>query len=97
MAAQGSSQRAYVAVVPWLTLSYAARQLFLDVWSTALLCSPWQVLMEATTDAATPLNLAQHTYFNLNGEANGTVLDHYLQLSSCALMCCYYPVGRKVL
>lgn len=42
--------------------------------------------MEATTDAATPLNLAQHTYFNLNGEANGTVLDHYLQLNSCALL-----------
>ena len=41
--------------------------------------------MEATTDAATPLNLAQHTYFNLDGEANGTVLDHYLQLNSCAL------------
>ena len=55
----------------------------------------WQVLMEAITDAATPLNLAQHTYFNLNGEANGTILDHYLQLSSCALMCYNHPVGWR--
>ena len=45
-----------------------------------------QVIMEATTDAATPLNLAQHTYFNLNGEANGTVLDHILQLNACAAL-----------
>ena len=42
--------------------------------------------MEATADAATPLNLAQHTYFNLNGQANGTVLDHVLELNACAAL-----------
>ena len=80
-------------------MSCAARQsFFLRFWWKALLCRcfAWQVLMEATTDAATPLNLAQHTYFNLNGEANGTVLDHYLQLSSCALMCCDFTAGWDI-
>ena len=54
--------------------------------------------MEATTDAATPLNLAQHTYFNLNGEANGTVLDHILELNACAaLHACCSVLGKPAL
>ncbi|MCM1336751.1 MAG: galactose mutarotase [Candidatus Amulumruptor caecigallinarius] len=35
---------------------------------------------EATTDASTPLGLTNHTYWNLDGEASGSALEHTLQL-----------------
>ena len=40
-----------------------------------------QIQYEATTDASTPINLSNHTYFNLAGPGSGTILHHELMLA----------------
>jgi aldose 1-epimerase len=39
---------------------------------------------DATTDKATPVNLSQHTYWNLHGAGRGNILDHVLTLDASA-------------
>lgn len=39
-----------------------------------------QVIFTATTDKATPINLAQHSYFNLDGSPD--ILDHHMEIDA---------------
>ncbi len=54
----------------------------LDVTVTYTLTDTNQVVFDYTakTDKATPINLTQHSYFNLAGHNSGTILDHELTL-----------------
>lgn len=42
----------------------------------------WWVEYEAKTDQATPVNLTQHSYFNLKGDGQGDILGHELELAA---------------
>ncbi len=47
----------------------------------------------ATTDKATPVNLTNHTYFNLSAGAESTILDHELMLKAEQ----FTPVNAKLI
>jgi aldose 1-epimerase len=42
----------------------------------------WKIHYESSTDKATPVNVTQHSYFNLKGEGTGDILDHKLMLAA---------------
>jgi aldose 1-epimerase len=48
---------------------------------------------EATTDKPCPVNLTNHTYWNLAGAGNGTILDHELKLEATQ----YLPVNETLI
>lgn len=56
----------------------------LDLTVTYMLTNAdeFRIDYEATTDKATPLNLAQHSYFNLAGAGNGDVLGHQVMINA---------------
>lgn len=48
---------------------------------------------EATADRATPINITNHTYFNLKGAGKGTIEDHLLTLHADS----YLPVDANLI
>jgi aldose 1-epimerase len=73
-----------------VTLSYLAKDmeegypgnLSLQVTYSLTTDNQLNVDYQATTDKATPVNVTQHTYFNLKGEGQSTILDHELMLNA---------------
>jgi aldose 1-epimerase len=67
----------------------------LDVEVTYTLTEKQELVVEyhAATDRTTPVNLTQHSYFNLRGAANGTIHDHELVMHVVG----YLPVDETAI
>ena len=57
----------------------------------------FKIEFTAATDEATPINMAQHSYFNLNGALTGTTaLNNILTINGCGtpwLACTLHPAS----
>lgn len=77
---------------PALTLRYVSKDgeegypgaVTAEVTYTLTNSNQLKLAMRATTDRTTPVNMAQHSYFNLAGQAAGSVAEHVLRLNAAA-------------
>jgi aldose 1-epimerase len=67
----------------------------LDITALYTLTNDNEMIVDfaATTDAATPVNLTNHCYWNLGGAGSGTILDHELMLAADQ----YVPVDETLI
>jgi len=76
--------------VPTLVLTYLSKDgeegypgnLQVKVTYTLTDDNELDIVYDATTDKATPVNLTNHSYFNLTGDHANTILDHQLMLTA---------------
>ncbi len=52
-----------------------------------------KISYEASTDKKTVINLTNHAFFNLNGEASGSILNHFVQINAAS----YTPVDSTLI
>jgi aldose 1-epimerase len=75
---------------PSLTLNYLSKDgeegypgnLKVQVKFTLTEANELQIEYNAETDKATPVNLTNHSYFNLTGDVSNTILDHTLMINA---------------
>lgn len=76
--------------IPALTLTYLSKDgeegypgnLTVTVKYTLTDADEVKIDYTATTDKATPINLTNHTYFNLSGDHTNTILDETIQINA---------------
>ena len=96
-----SAQEVHDSTGPSLRLTYVSKDgeegypgtLTLSVTYSFTDKNEWRIVYEGTTDKTTILNPTHHSYFNLSGSFNNTILDHLLTIEADA----FTPVDKGLI